>query len=541
MDKDKPKKKSIYQPIVFALLLILGVYIGTRIAKVSNFEQSVFSLNSHTYNKLTEIINYIGQDYVDSVNKEELVEKSIVEMLHGLDPHSQYIPADEFNAANDPLQGNFEGIGISFRIVKDTITVIHPIPGGPSEKVGLRAGDRIVKIEDSLVAGVKITNAKAMKKLKGNRGTKVNIGIFRRNQEELLDFTITRDVIPTYSLDIGYMVNDSTGYIKLNKFSATTYQEFSEALADLQNQGMNQLILDLRGNVGGYLRAAIKIADEFLVKDKLIVYTEGNSRPKTYAFATQKGSFENQKLLVLIDEGSASASEILAGAIQDNDRGDILGRRSFGKGLVQEQLSFPDNSALRLTVSRYYTPTGRCIQKPYDDGLDNYYHESIDRFINGEVNNPDSIQFNDSLKFVTPGGKVVYGGGGIMPDIYIPLEKKTDIAFYNKLLRNGIIYQFAFNYTDSQRDKFSNFDTFKSFNRKYSIPNSLFDEFLGYAEKEGFEGSVKEIEASQKDIKILLKAYLAQNLYGDKGFYPIYHQIDEIFLEAVKNLTTVSN
>ncbi len=523
-------------PIVFALLLALGIYIGMKLQSVNNLEKNVFNFNTPRYEKLSDIINYISQDYVDSVDKEELVESSIVEILEELDPHSQYIPAQDFHTVNDPLQGNFEGIGIQFRIVKDSITVIHPIPGGPSEKVGLKAGDRIVKIEDTLVAGVNINNRDAMRKLKGKRGTQVNVDVFRRNHDELLDFTITRDVIPTYSLDVAYMVDESTGFIKLNKFSATTYEEFSEALDELLDEGMQKLILDLRGNVGGYLTAAVKIADEFLEENKLIVYTEGNSRPRNFAYATERGRFEDRELVVLIDEGSASASEILAGAVQDNDRGTIIGRRSFGKGLVQEQLSFPDGSAMRLTVARYYTPTGRCIQKPYDEGIEDYYHESVERFMNGEMTNPDSIQFADSLKYITPGGKVVYGGGGIMPDIYVPLAKDSMLVFYNKLLRRGLIYQFAFDFTDAHRDDFREYNSYRDFNRNFKVSNQLFSKFLDYAKEKEVQGSPEEIAFTSAKIKALLKAYFSQNLFDDKGFYPVYHQIDDVFSRAIDHL-----
>ncbi|MCF8388922.1 MAG: S41 family peptidase, partial [Bacteroidales bacterium] len=316
----------------------------------------------------------------------------------------------------------------------------------------------------------------------------------------------------------------------------TTFEEFSDAMDELLQEGMEKLILDLRGNVGGYLKAAVKIADEFLENNKLIVYTEGNSRPKNFAYATQRGRFEDQELVVLIDEGSASASEILAGAIQDNDRGSIIGRRSFGKGLVQEQLSFPDGSALRLTVARYYTPTGRCIQKPYDEGLEEYYHESYERFMNGEVLHPDSIQFADSLKYITPGGKVVYGGGGIMPDIYVPLQQDSNYVFYNKLLRRGLIYQFAFDYTDKHRQDYDQYKTYREFNRNFNISNSLFQQFIAYAAEKNVKGSAQEIAETKRKIKALLKAYFSQNLYDDKGFYPVYHQIDDVFARAVDHL-----
>lgn len=534
---EKHKKFTIYLPIFFALVFAIGMYIGLKMNGITSYKADVFSFHSDgiNNNKLNNIINYISGDYVDSIDQNELIETSIQQMLRDLDPHSQYISAEDFNLVNDPLQGNFEGIGIEFRIVEDTITVIHAIPGGPSEKVGIRGGDRIVKIEDTLVAGTGLSSREAMKKLKGDRGTEVNVEIFRRNVSELLDFTIIRDVIPTYSLDVAYKVNDTTGYIKLNKFSNTTYEEFTNALGHLHDEGVNSLILDLRGNVGGYLQAAINIADEFLAKEKLIVYTKGNKRPKRYAYATQKGKFEEGSLIILLDEGSASASEVLAGAIQDNDRGIIIGRRSFGKGLVQEQLNFPDGSALRLTVARYYTPTGRCIQKPYDKGIEEYYMEYYERFINGEMESPDSIKFNDSLKFTTPGGKIVFGGGGIMPDEYVPMDF-DDNEFYSTLIRRAIIYQFAFNYTDKIRNDFSKFDSWSHYKNDFEVNESLFKQFLEYAEDKGVELNTDEIEHSKQRIKTLLKAYIAQNLYNDEGFYPIFHQVDNIFQKALESL-----
>ncbi len=534
------KKITPYLPIFFALTLIAGILLGLKLGGVSSYKTNVLKINTNNNNKLTNIINYISEDYVDSVNKNKFVEESITEILKGLDPHSQYITAEDYNIINDPLQGNFEGIGIEFRIVKDTITVIHAIPGGPSEKVGIKGGDRIIKIDDTLVAGVGLASIDAMRMLKGERDTKVNVSIHRRGVDELIDFTIIRDVIPTYSLDASYIINDSIGYIKLNKFSNSTYSEFNNALNDLLEQGISKIILDLRGNVGGYLQAAIRIADEFLSEDKLIVYTKGNSRPKNTALATEKGNFENKELVVLIDEGSASASEVLAGAIQDNDRGTIIGRRSFGKGLVQEQLNFSDGSALRLTVARYYTPTGRCIQKPYNESYEDYLKEYYERFTNGELLNPDSIEFNDSLKYTTPGGKVVYGGGGIMPDIYVPLVKE-DNDFYNKLVRRGLIYKFAFDYTDQYRDTLNTFGSYNEFRKKFVIDNTIFDNFLKYVKNKGITGTDKQIRSAEERIKILMKAYIAQNIFNNESFYPIYHQIDDIVQKALEYFSEHQN
>ncbi|MCD4790550.1 MAG: S41 family peptidase [Bacteroidales bacterium] len=534
-----PKKKlAIYLPILFALILIIGIFLGYKLTPVSTYDQKLFNLNLNKYDKLKDVVNYIVQEYVDSVNKNEIAEDGIVGILNSLDPHSQYITVEEFHDVNDPLLGNFEGIGIQFRIEKDTITVIHTISGGPSEKVGLMPGDRIVKVDDSLVAGIKITNNEVMRKLKGERGTKVKVSIYRRGISNLLDFIIVRDLIPTYCIDIAYMPTETIGYIKVSKFSATTYDEFLKAVMDLEDQGMQNLILDLRGNAGGYLQAAIDMADEFLREDKLIVYTQGKNQPKELFYATDKGRLEDKSVIILIDEGSASASEIVAGAIQDNDRGLIVGRRSFGKGLVQRQLDFPDGSALRLTVARYYTPTGRCIQKPYDkeNGFEDYYTESYYRFMNGEMEEPDSIQFNDSLKFITPGGKVVYGGGGIMPDIYVSVKPDDNSEFFNKLLNKSLIFQFAFNYTDKNRNCLNKFKSFEDFNTYFNITDNIFNEFIEFVEKNDVEKDTTCTKKSKEKIKILLKAFIGRNLLDDKGFYPIYHQTDKTFQEAMELL-----
>jgi carboxyl-terminal processing protease len=529
-------KITVYLPILFALMLSLGILLGVKLAPRSNGETIVFPNGFSGDNKIGDILGFIQNDYVDTINVENIKEDAINHILSELDPHSQYIPASEFDEVSELLEGNFEGIGVQFRIEKDTVMVISPISGGPSEKVGIKAGDRIVMVDGDTIAGVGITNNEVMKKLKGPRGTKVNVGIFRLKSPVLLDFTITRNVIPTYSLDIAYMVDKTVGYIKLNKFSATTYKEMLKALDELNSQGMEKLILDLRNNTGGYLQAAIDISDEFLPDKKLIVYTEGKNRPRSYAYATKRGSFEVGELVILIDEGSASASEIVAGAIQDNDRGTIVGRRSFGKGLVQEQLSLYDGSALRLTVARYYTPTGRCIQKPYTNGTEEYYKEFHDRFVNGEVLNSDSIHFADSLKYTTTGGKVVYGGGGIMPDIFIPVEAGENYGYYNRLINKGVIYDFAFEYTDSHRDDLSRFKTYQDFLSGFNINEHLLSDFLNFAAKNGVPKDEKGIEARKPDIEVLLKALIGRNILDDKGFYPVYHQRDVTFQKAWKLL-----
>ncbi len=525
---------QIYLPIAFSLVLVAGIWIGSNLLNNNQVNSKLLPIGNNSYNKIGDILDYIVKDYVDTVNISELETDAIIAMLDELDPHSMYVTQDEFNEVNDPLLGSFEGIGISFRIEKDTITVINPIPGGPSEKVGLMAGDRIVKVDDTLVAGVGIKNNDAIRKLKGKKGTKVKVTNYRRGVPKLIDFTITRDVIPTYSLDVAYMVDDSIGYIKLNKFSATTYDEFVEAANGLLDEGMRKLILDLRGNPGGLLQAAIEISDEFLNEGELIVYTSGKNRPRRLAYATNSGDFDQVDVAVLVDENSASASEIIAGALQDNDKGVIIGRRTFGKGLVQEQISLPDGSAVRLTVARYYTPTGRCIQRPYENGdSESYYEEYYHRYVNGEMQNKDSIHFDDSLKYLTPKGRVVYGGGGIMPDIFVPVITDTIHTYYNVLANKGLIFQFAFDYTDNNRTWLSKFKDFESFNKAFEMNDEIFYDLVSYAKEKGIEQSDEKITLSKNKIGILFKAFVGRNILDEKGFYPIYHDIDTTFNRAV--------
>lgn len=527
----------IYLPIAFALVLIAGIFLGTKLYKVAILNNSSFiNFRSGDNNTLNDVINYLSQEYVDSIGKQQLRESAIKGLLESLDPHSMYIPASEFKEANDPLMGNFDGIGVQFRIERDTVAVINTVTGGPSEKVGMLAGDRIVKVDGKLFTGKKVTNETVMKALKGQRGSIVNVSIFRRGQRKLIDFKIVRDVIPTYSIDISYPVNNTIGYIKLSKFSATTADEFSQSLTGLSNKGIRKLILDLRGNSGGYLQAAIAVADQFLKDKKLIVYTEGHNRPRNYAYATSEGQWENNALVVLIDEGSASASEIVAGALQDNDRCIVVGRRSFGKGLVQEQLNLRDGSAIRLTVARYYTPTGRCIQKPYNNGTADYYGEYYHRFTDGELETSDSIKFADSLKFKTPGGKTVYGGGGIMPDVFIPIEKNLKLKYYNEAVNKGTLYQFAFDYTDANRKSLKRFGSSEAFDRNFNVDHLVFDAFVAYARKNEVKGGHDLIAAARPRIESLLKAYIARNIYEDKGFYPIYLRSDKAFIAAFEIL-----
>jgi carboxyl-terminal processing protease len=526
-------KLTVYLPVILALILILGIVIGIQLGHEGN---GFSFLSSKKSDKLNEMINYVHNNYVDTISQEALTEKTISSMLQTLDPHSTYIPAREYHDALDPLLGSFEGIGVQFRIENDTITVITPVSGGPSEKLGIKAGDRIVKIDGKNVAGIKITNNDVMRKLKGKKGTKVNVSIFRRGVNGLLDYTVTRDVIPTFSMDIAYMVKPGIGYIRLNNFSATTQEEIFNGLQQLRSQGMKKLIFDLRGNGGGYLQAAIDVADQFLPDKKLIVYTEGQHNPRDYFYATSDGIFETGNLVILIDEWSASASEIVAGAIQDNDRGTIIGRRSFGKGLVQGQMMFKDSSTLRLTIARYYTPTGRCIQKPYNNGTDAYNNDFYHRFMSGELDNPDSIHFADSLKFKTPKGKIVYGGGGIMPDVYVPIEKDSLLRYYNQVVNKGLLYQYAFDYTDKYRKDLEKNKSFAEFDRNFRITDGIYGDFIAYAAKKGVKHEGMNLASSDNRAKILLKAYIGRNILDNAGFYPLLNSFDPAFLKAVQLL-----
>ena len=526
-------KFYIYLPIVFSIVLIIGIYIGSTFNLDKNNGLGS-SASNKKYGKLEEILQYINQEYVDTINDKKLLENTIETMLQQLDPHSNYISAEELAASNEPLQGNFEGIGIEFNIVNDTIRVIAAIPGGPSERVGIHAGDKIIKVEGKNVAGVKITNKNIMSILKGKKGTKVKVSVMRNSNFSSIDFTITRGTIPIYSVDVAYMVTPKIGYIKISRFAATTYDEYMKSFEKLQQKGMTQLIVDLRGNGGGYLNTAVDMADEFLGDGKEIVYTEGKSRPRKDYKATDKGNFENGKLIVLIDDGSASASEILSGALQDNDRAIIVGRRSFGKGLVQEQSVFEDGSAMRLTIARYYTPTGRCIQKSYANGSEEYFDEDSKRFANGELESADSIKVADLQKFKTPAGKIVYGGGGITPDIFVALDTTGRSFYLSELLYNGIINDFAFDYADSERAKLIAYKTVGNFNTNFFVSDALFDELVAYAEKNKVHKNEKEIKLSKRILKNQLKALIARNIWNSEGFYPVIQSEDNVLKKAIE-------
>ncbi|MCX6295233.1 MAG: S41 family peptidase [Bacteroidetes bacterium] len=528
-------KFYVYLPIVFALVLILGILIGSTFS-TKNPNGAMAIDDNNQYSKIDQIIKYIEDQYVDTIKTKDLVDNTITSLLSTLDPHSSYISADELSASNEPLQGNFEGIGVEFNIVEDTICVISAIQGGPSEAVGVQAGDKIIMVDGKVVAGIKITNKKVMENLKGKGGTKVKVSIMRRGKGKLLDFNITRGTIPIYSIDVAYMVSPKIGYIKISRFGATTYDEYMQAFEKLQSKGMQELIIDLRGNGGGFLNTAVDIADEFLGDGKEIVYTIGKARPRKDYKATKKGDFENGKLTVLIDDGSASASEILAGALQDNDRATIIGRRSFGKGLVQEQSEFSDGSAIRLTIARYYTPTGRCIQKSYAAGVDAYYEEENNRFAKGELENADSIKIADSLKFTTPAGKVVYGGGGIVPDIFVALDTSGRSLYLTEVLYTGVLNDFAFEYSDKERLHLKGYKTIENFNNTFIITPAILEDFKTYAEKNKIKRNEKEIAHSESILKNQLKALIARNIFNSEGFYQVIQGQDNVLKKAVERM-----
>lgn len=527
-------KNKHLMPLVYSVILIIGVLFGIYISKSNGIVT--------TYNKdgdfscINDVFSLIENEYVDTININDLQIKAVTHVLETMDPHSEYIKAEILDEVNENLQGSFHGIGVSFRIEKDTITIIETIKGGPSEKVGILAGDRIVYVGDSLVAGNKITNKTAMSLLKGPKKTKVDVKIKRHGVDELLGFSIVRDVIPTYSVDVSYMIDDNIGFIKLSKFSQTTHKEFVDAVKKLKAEGMTKLILDLRGNTGGYLGEAVGVADEMLKDNNLIVYTEGEHRERSYVFSRHKGLWENNEVAVLIDEGSASASEIVAGALQDNDRGVIIGRRSFGKGLVQEQFDLGDNGALRLTVARYYTPTGRCIQKPFSGTKEEYLLEELSRYETGEMFSADSIHFADSLKYITPGGKTVYGGGGIMPDVYVPLENDSTHYFFNKMANAGILFQYAFDYSDSNRKKILNYGDAKNFNENFVFTDAMFDELMRRTDEKKIKGNRDDKAKARELSEPLFKAYVARNVFGDEAFYSVYEPMDDILQKAIEIL-----
>lgn len=493
-----------------------------------------------TTDKFATLVRMIEHMYVDSVDSPKLVEKAIVAMLEELDPHSVYISKEELREAEEPLQGSFDGIGVQFNILHDTITVIEPIQGGPSEKLGVQAGDQIIKIGDEVVAGVSIKNNDVFKRLRGPKGTQVSISVRRKGTDDLIVYNITRDKIPIYSLDASYIVSPGIGYIKVSRFAKTTMTELKQAIAELKEQGMKDLILDLEGNGGGLLNTAIEMSDEFLSGDKLIVFTQGRAfaREPFNANPNVKGSFEKGRLVILTDESSASASEIVSGAIQDWDRGLIIGRRSFGKGLVQRPIPLPDGSIVRLTVQKYYTPSGRCIQKPYEDGLDDYFADREERYKHGEFFSLDSIKLADSLRYYTNIQKrVVYGGGGILPDIFVPLDTSESSKYFTDLLRIGVTSDWPLEYVNKNRkDLLTKYPTLDSFVSGFVVIDDYMKEIIAKAEELKVPYDEKGYKTSEHAIKTRIKALVARNLYDGEAFFVVINELNPALKKAVQVL-----
>lgn len=531
---------NVFIPLLFAVVLAIGMQLGYKMYETVKGKPqgraSSFLSSGGSASEFDEILNYVQAKYVDTVNVEEFTDKAFNKALHELDPHSSYISPASLQEVEESLQGNFDGIGVEFSIVKDTLVVVTPISGGPSEALGIRAGDKIVKINDS--TAIKLDNEQIVKKLRGNRGTKVKVSIYRQGVPELLDFTITRDKIPLVSVDAGYMIDNQVGYIKINRFSATTYEEFMGKLSALKESGMTKLILDLRQNPGGFLNAAVDIADEFLPGQSLIVYTEGRTYKRKDYKAGRDGLFEDGDLTVLVDEGSASASEIVSGAIQDWDRGTIVGRRSFGKGLVQEQYDLNNGGALRLTVARYHTPSGRCIQKSYEDGIDAYEEDLTKRYEDGELEHPDSIlatpKVDSAQVFKTLLKKrKVYGGGGISPDISVPLEKLSS-AFVARA--RGVVPQFVYNYYSNHQSEFKQYPNVDAFAKNFVVSSTMFDEYRKTVKAELKILDDKQLTDNRGLIETTMKAYFARQLWGNDGFYPIINKDDKTLQKAYQEI-----
>lgn len=525
----------IQRNLFFRIALIIFSFF------ICNLSFSQRSDPKETTQKFASALQIINFAYVDTVLEASLVEKAIIATLKELDPHSQYISKEDLQRSNEPLEGRFDGVGISFQVHKDTILVISPVPGGPAEELGILAGDKIVKINGENATGISVDDSYVFKRLRGDKGTIVEISILRKGRKKLLDYTVTRDRIPINSIDAYFMASHSTGYIKLNRFARTTMDEFRMAVGELKEQGMQNLILDLRGNSGGYLDVAIDLSDEFLDAGNLVLYTEGTSNPIRKYKSTHRGCFKEGKMVILIDEGSASASEIVAGAIQDWDRGLIVGRRSFGKGLVQRPYYLPDSSVIRLTVARYYTPTGRCIQKPYNNGYDQYYKDLLKRLENGELTNSNNIDFPDSLKYYTPNNRVVYGGGGIMPDVFVAWDSTKYTDFYVDLLSKNIFRDFILEYVDRDRNNLARlYPDFNIFNASYEADIDFMNEFLQFAAFEGIISAGDDLANSESLIRYQLKALLARNLFEFKSYFQVMTKIDEGFLKALEVLENES-
>ena len=532
MSINKNSKAAIRLPLYISIAICIGVFIGANMIEPSGTNSNEFIRN---LSKFRQVLTSIENDYVDEVDIDELVEIAITKMLDKLDPHTSYIPVKDLKLIQSRLEGNYEGVGINFNIFKDTIHVVYPLSGGPSEKVGIRGGDRIVKVDGENVAGIGITNKKVVEILRGPDGSEVTVSVKRAGESDFIDFIIERGVIPQHSVDVAYMVDEEIGYIKIARFANSTYFEFKEALLKLKNQGMEKLVLDVTGNPGGYMNRAVQVADELLAGRQMIVYTDGKEKRYTEEHYSEKdGHFETGSLIIMVDEGSASASEIVAGAMQDHDRALIVGRRSFGKGLVQLPIDLRDGSELRLTISKYYTPSGRSIQKMYDSGKSgDYYRETYERYENGELYTLDSIKNDDTLIYRTDKGRIVYGGGGITPDFFVPLDTMQESGYLNRLFSTNSIQEYTIKYAQEHKERLEKLG-YDPFRNSFKVTDRMLSALTTLSEGNGLRFNQKEFNHSKKLIKLFTKAYIAHGIWGNEGFYPIFNEQNEIFMKAIQ-------
>ena len=534
------RMRAILLPLLLAAAIVGGILFGNYLGRTNSTSQLQGLLQQMvgTQNKLSYTLALIQREYVDSISVDTLAERVLPHLMKELDPHSVYIPAAEMAELNEPLEGEFDGIGVVFNMATDTVIVLNVIPQGPSDKAGIKAGDRIIEINDSLVAGKKIPQNNIVKQLRGPRGTTVRLGLERQHIDELVEVEVVRGAIPIKSIEASFEIAEGIGYIKLGQFARTSHQELLLALLKLRAAGVDRIIFDLRGNSGGYLDQAILIANEFLHKNQLIVYTEDRHKQQLRDYADGSGTAQDREVAVLIDEYSASSSEILAGALQDNDRGTIIGRRSFGKGLVQRQIPYPDGSALRLTIARYFTPTGRSIQKPYTVGDDeNYELDLWNRYQNNEFFSADSIHFADSLKRVTPGGKVVYGGGGIMPDQFIPADTTDLTPYFLEVSGRNILYRYTIEYADRHREALNAVESLDDLHRLLDNDTTLFNDFVQYAARQGVAPAWGDIRRSRRLMEAQLRAYIGRNTkLEDNAFYDQIHPVDNVTTRAIEVL-----
>jgi carboxyl-terminal processing protease len=527
--ENQNSKHQISLPLVLCVGLAFGVLIGAGLSNKSSGSGEV----NKDLQKLREVLTLVKKEYVDETKTDALVEDAIAHLLSKLDPHSAYISSRDRIAANEDLKGNFEGIGIEFNIFHDTLFVVAALSGGPSEAVGLRSGDKIIKVNDTTIAGVNLTNRDVQRHLKGPKGTEVKIEVLRKKKKEPITFTIIRDKIPQFSVDASYMIDPEIGYIKVNRFSQTTHEEVKAAMTKLRKEGMKKLVLDLQGNPGGYMDQAIAVADEFLPAGEKIVFTNGQEkRYNENAVATNAGDFEQGDLIVLVNEGSASASEIVSGALQDNDRALVVGRRSFGKGLVQRPFDLNDGSEVRLTISRYYTPSGRSIQKPYENA-DDYDRDIAKRYKNGEFFTADSIKFNDSLKYKTVNGRTVYGGGGIMPDYFVPLDTTLSSKYFNELSFANVLREYCFNYAEVNAKNLQA-KGFRDYLQNFLVSDVMLNQVVELGKKNNIPPDLKDLNKNKKLFQVYIKAEIARHVWDNSHFYPIFNETNEVLQQAIK-------